>query len=338
MRRGRGGSGRLGMKSILEDIKKNEFKRTYLFYGAEDYLKHQYRDRLCRALCPEGDTMNFSRFEGKGLNEGEIIDLAETMPFLAEHRVILLEDTGFFKNKADRLADYMAGLPEYLCMIFVENEVDKRSRMYKAVQKAGRAVEFATQDADTLTRWVLGTLKREGKQITRADLELFFEKTGSDMGNIERELEKLLCYTMGKTAVSGRDIEEICTGQVTNQIFEMVRAVSGRQQKRALMLYYDLLALKEPPLRILALLAREFNMMMQVQALQREGCDVRTIAERTGLRDFAVRKYMPLLRQYSAEQLRRAVEDCTEAETDVKTGKLSDIMSVELLIVKYSAA
>lgn len=326
------------MKSVLEDIKKQEFKRAYLFYGAEAYLKQQYRDRICQALCPEGDTMNFSRFEGKGLSEGEIIDLAETMPFFAERRVILLEDTGFFKNKADRLADYMAALPDYLCMVFVENEVDKRSRMYKAVQKAGRAVEFATQNADTLTRWVLGALKREGKQITRADLELFFEKTGSDMGNIERELEKLLCYTMGKSVIAGADIEEICTGQVTNQIFDMVRAVSGRQQRRALELYYDLLALKEPPLKILALLAREFNLMLQVKVLQREGCDVRTIAERTGLREFAVRKYMPLVRQYSAEQLQDAMEDCTASETDVKTGKLSDTMSVELLIVKYSAA
>ena len=47
-----------------------------------------------------------------------------------------MEDTGFFKNKCDELADYMKELPDYLCLIFVENEVDKRNRMYKAVKAA----------------------------------------------------------------------------------------------------------------------------------------------------------------------------------------------------------
>lgn len=326
------------MKSVIEDIKNQEYKNVYLFYGPEAYLKRQYRDKLCRALHPEEDTMNFSRFEGKGINEGEVIDLAETMPFFADHRVILLEDTGFFKNKAEKLADYMAALPEYLCMIFVESEIDKRGRMYKAVQKAGRVVEFATQDQDTLTRWVLGMMKRENKRITRGDLELFFTKAGTDMGNIERELEKLLCYTMDREVITTADIEAVCTAQVTNQIFDMVRAVTAKQQKKALDLYYDLIALKEPPMKILALISREFNLMMQVKALQSEGCDVRTMAARTGLRDFAVKKYLPLVRQYTSEQLKNAMEDCTSTETDVKTGRLSDVMSVELLIVKYSSA
>lgn len=325
------------MKSINEDIKNQEYKNVYLLYGNEAYLKRQYRDRLCQALNPEQDTMNFSKFEGKGINEGEIIDLAETMPFFATRRVILLEDTGFFKNKADKLADYMTELPEYLCMIFVENEVDKRSRMYKAVQKAGRPVEFSTQDADTLTRWVLGMLKKENKRITKSDLELFFSKTGSDMGNIEREMEKLLCYTMDKEFITTEDIEMICTTQIQNQIFDMVRAVSGKQQKQALERYYDLLALKEPPLKILALIAREFNMMLQVKALNDQGKDSKTIASHTGLREFAVRKYLPLIRWYTSAQLQEAIADCTEAETAVKTGRLTDTMSVELLIIKYSS-
>ncbi|MDD3279614.1 MAG: DNA polymerase III subunit delta [Lachnospiraceae bacterium] len=325
------------MKSVLEDISRQEYKKVYLFYGEEGYLKRQYRDRLCQALISDGDTMNFSKYEGKGINEGEIIDLAETMPFLSEHRIILLENSGFFKNKAEKLADYMAGLPSYLCMIFVENEVDKRSRMYKAVQKAGRAVEFARQDAQTLTRWVSGTLKRENKKITREDMELFFTKTGTDMGNIERELEKLLCYTLDREIIRAEDIEAVCTEQVSNQVFDMVRAVTGKNQKKALELYYDLLSLKEPPLKILALIAREFNLMLQVKSLALQGGDAHTIAARTGLRDFAVRKYMPLIRAYSLQQLQAALEDCTATEAAVKTGHLSDIMSVELLIIKYSS-
>ena len=324
------------MKNLAEDIKNRQFKNVYLLYGQEAYLKNQYRKKLLEALDAESDSMNFARFEGKGQNEGAIIDLAETIPFFADRRVILLENTGFFKAKADQLADYMASLPEYLVMIFVEEDVDKRGRMYKGVQKYGRTVEFTVQKEETLMRWALGILTKDGRKITRDNMELFLGKTGTDMGIIDRELEKLLSYTMGREVITAEDIEAVCTPQITNQIFDMVRAVSEKKQRKALEYYYDLLALKEPPMRILYLLARQFNLILQVKELQESGCDSRTIASRTGLAPFVVKNYLPLTGKYSAEELRNAVEDFTRTETDVKTGHLNDALSVELMIMKYS--
>ena len=160
-------------------------------------------------------------------------------------------------------------------------------------------------------RWVLGILKREGRQITQRDMELFLSKTGTDMSNIEKELEKLLCYTMGREVITTQDIEDVCTNRVTNRIFAMVQAVSEQNQKKALELYYDLLALKEPPMRILFLLARQFNLLLQVKELQNLGFSGKDIASKTGLQTFVLKHY-------------------------VKTGKLQDVLSVELLIVKYA--
>ena len=126
------------MKNLQEDIKNQDFKKVYLLYGEEKYLLQQYRNKLEKALVPEGDTMNFSLFQGKKTEPREVIELAETMPFFADRRVIFLEDTGFFKNQCQELPEYMAELPDYLCMVFVEDQVDKRSRMYKAVKKYGK--------------------------------------------------------------------------------------------------------------------------------------------------------------------------------------------------------
>ena len=118
----------------------------YLLYGEEAYLKQQYKQNLVKALNPDGDTMNFNHYEGKGIDVKQLIDLCETMPFFAERRVVLLEDTGFFKNKCEELADYMKELPDYLYLVFAETEVDKRNRMYKAVKACGSIAEFIRQD------------------------------------------------------------------------------------------------------------------------------------------------------------------------------------------------
>lgn len=326
------------MKTIQEDIKSGNFKQAYLFYGEEAYLKQQYKNNLLKALNPDGDTMNFSRYEGKGIEVKELIDLCETMPFFAERRIVLLEDTGFFKNKCEDLADYMKELPDYLCMVFVESEVDKRNRMYKGVKSCGRIVEFTKQDEKTLMRWAAGILGKEGKKITQRDMEYLLTKTGTDMGNIRMELEKLICYTQGRDIVSAVDIDAVCTTQTTNKIFDMVRAVTEKNQKKALDLYYDLLTLKEPPMRILFLLAKQFRQLLLTKKMMNEDTSLNEIASRLGIPSFAVRNIAACARSYTAEELEKAVEDFVDAEEAVKTGRLGDVMSVELLIVKYSLA
>ena len=180
-------------------------------------------------------------------------------------------------------------------------------------------------------------IKKEGKQITGNALDFFLEKTGTDMENIRKELEKLMCYCMDKDAVSEQDIGEICTHRAGNHVFDMVNAIADRQQKKALDLYYELLALKEPAMRILFLIARQFNTLMQVKELKGKGYDNKTIGGKVGLPPFIAGKYAAQAAKFKKEDLRGALEACVEAEEAVKTGRMNDVMSVELLIVRYSA-
>lgn len=324
------------MKTIDEDIKNRQFRQSYLLYGEEVYLKRQYKDKLVKAMTTEGDTMNFSTFEGKDTNPGELVDLAETLPFFADRRVILVEDSGFFKSSCDVLAEYLPEVNETTCLIFVESEVDKRSKTYKAMKKSGATVEFATQNETLLTRWVLGRIGRENKKITQSVLQLFLSRTGLDMSNIDRELEKLLCYTLKKEVIEAADVEAVVTAQIDNKIFDMVDAISGHNQKRALDLYYDLLTLKEAPMRILFLITRQFRILGEVKELSGKGYSSFDIAKKVGVPEFAVRKYQSQAKNFTKEQLRQALEDGVQAEEEVKTGRLNEKMAVEIFIVKYS--
>src|SRR5699024_4771023 len=134
------------MKSLNEDLKTGKFKQIYLLYGEEAYLKKQYKERFIKAMLPEGDTMNYAYYEGKNTDIKEVIDLAETLPFFAERRLIVFENTGFFKSAGADLADYIGDMPDTTYFIFIESEVDKRSRLYKAVKAKGHIVELGVQD------------------------------------------------------------------------------------------------------------------------------------------------------------------------------------------------
>lgn len=106
------------MKKLNEEIKTGQLKQVYLLCGEEAYLRTQYRDRLKTALLDGGDPMNLHYFEGKGIQQGEVIDLAETMPFLASRRVLVLENSEFFKHGGEALAEYLAAPAQtaFLCL------------------------------------------------------------------------------------------------------------------------------------------------------------------------------------------------------------------------------
>ena len=324
------------MRSLNEDLKTGQLNQVYLLYGEEAYLKKQYKEKLRLALVSPDDTMNYAYYEGKAVNVGEIIDLAETLPFFAERRLIILEDTGFFKSATPELADYLKNMPETTAMVFVESEVDKRSKLYKAVQNTGRAVELVRQDETTLIRWIAGNVKRENKQISETTIRQFLSKVGTDMENIQKELEKLFCYTLDKQEIEVADVEAICVTQITNHIFDMVNAVAEGKQRKALDYYYDLLALKEPPMRILFLLSRQFKQLLEVKLMERQGCGRQDIAQKVGIAPFVVGKYQSQAKAFSTQKLREILEDSVDTEECVKTGRLTDTLAVELFIMKYS--
>ncbi|MBQ4260061.1 MAG: DNA polymerase III subunit delta [Lachnospiraceae bacterium] len=322
------------MKQINEDLKQNNFKKAYLLFGEERYLRLQYRKRLEQALCTEGDTMNVHFYQGKDIPLGEIVDLAETLPFLSERRVIFISDSGLFKSGGDVLADYLTGTPcETTCFVFTETDVDKRSRLYKAVNSMGYAADFSIQDERTLKLWVLGALKKENKNISEKTLELFLSKTGTYMSNIQSELEKLLCYCMDRNVITDADVEATCSTQISTQIFDMINALGTGNQRQALDLYYDLLAQKEPPGRIMFQIGRMCNQLLLAKDMSARGYSTKDIAEKMGLPPFIATKYIKQSAPFKSSVLKNAIAKCVELETAFKSGELAPLLSVEILIM-----
>lgn len=321
------------MQTLNQDIKEKSFKKIYLLYGDEPFLVGSYKKKLREAITG-GDTMNFNYFEGKNPDVKEIISLADTMPFFADRRLILVDGSGFFKSAQEELAAYLPQMPDTTCLVFAESEVDKRNRLYKRVKELGYAAELNKQDTAQLMRWAAGILGRDGRKISRPVMEYFLERTGDDMENIRMELEKLVCYTMGRDVITKEDVDAVGTVHVTSRVFDMVAAIVAGNTKKAMDLYEDLLTLKEPPMRILFLVARQFNQLLQIKELTAAGKDKGAMASALKVPPFAVGKLTAQARAFTRDQILSWVTLCVETEEAVKTGRLSDRLAVELLIAR----
>lgn len=323
------------MNTIDEHIKKNEFSNMYLLFGKENYLKITYRNKLRKNIISPDDSMNYSYFEGKDIDETAVISMAGTVPFFSERRLIVVENSGLFKRQ-NELSEFLSSLPETTFLVFVEQEVDKRSKLYKAVQKSGTVVELNGLEEKDLKLWVATYLHQSQKKITEQNIMYMLNKTGADMQNLKNELDKLISYSASEDVITREMIDEICVAQTEGKIFEMIDAIGMRNQDRALQLYYDLLAVREKPMSILFLLIRHFNILIQLKELANEGAANGVIASKVGVPPFAVRKYIGQAKNFKNSEIRDCLEQCAEVEQQVKTGLLLDQIGVELLIIAFS--
>lgn len=323
------------MKTLNQDIKNRAFRPVYCLYGEEAFLKKSYKNQLIEAVLGD-DRMNFQSFYDKEVNVNEIIGLADTMPFFSEKRLILIENSGLFKKDAEPLPSYLPGMPDSTVLLFVEEQVDKRNKLYKKVKELGYVAELGRQPEGQLKAWILRCLKQENRQISQAAMELFLNSVGDDMEHIRTELDKLVAYTEGREGILPEDVEAVCSVQITGRIFEMITDVASGRQKAAMEKYYDLTALKEPPMRILFLIARQFNQLLTVKELALQGKGKDEIAKKAGLQPFVAGRVMAQGKSFRMEELRSCLEKCAEAEEAVKTGRLADSLAVELLITEFS--
>jgi DNA polymerase-3 subunit delta len=324
------------MRNINEDIKNHQFKKIYLLYGEEGYLKKQYRDRLKKAVCGE-DTMNYAYFEGKGINVNEVIAMADTMPFFAEQRLVVVENSGFFKNTNEKLSEYIGQIPDSTVMVFVEEETDKRSKLFKKAKETGYVCEMAKQTPAILSKWALQIVHQAGKSITSDTMDYFLAAAGNDMNHISMELEKLITYTMDRDVITKEDINEICTVLTVSKIFDMIDAMGSKNRKKALDLYYDMIEVKEPPMRILYMLSRQFNLMLQAKELREHGVGAKELAAKMGVAPFVANKALHQSEKFHGTLIKQALTECLKVEEDVKNGRLEDKIAVELILIRYAS-
>ena len=236
------------------------------------------------------------------------------------------------------LTDSLTNIGEDVVFAMCEEKVDKRSKLFKFLTKNGSSEEFAKESEETLKRWVAGYLGNSGKKITAAAAEYLITEVGNDMTLLSLEMEKLIAWCLERNEVTINDIDTVCTHQVNGKIFDMITAISEHRQKEALALYYDLLTLRESPFHIQSLLVRQYNNLLAVRDGMDRNYSFAMIADKTGIKDWLVKKMSYIAKKMPSAKIEEAIEACARAEEDIKTGNMVDVLAIELLISSLSNA
>lgn len=341
----------MSLDMLKDDIKNKKIRKLYLFFGPEEFLKKYYVESLEKILLTdEFRSLNRIVLEGKQ-DMGRLTDYCETLPVFSDRKLVIVKNSGLFKSKKkdgdvkkekpqsqnDELYAFLQDLPEHVCLVFYEAEVDKRLKAaLDAVKKYGLAVEFEYQKPDELIRWISRKFKASGREIDPSTAARLIESCEQGMTEVLSEAEKLLAYTEGRVKITSEDVEKVCTKSIKSRIFDLTDAIAEKKSSRALGLLNDMIILKEPVPKILFMIAKQFRQILQARLLKEEGCSLGEIASRMGISSYIAGKILKQASNFSQARLKKAVEIGLELDLAVKTGRLEDRVAAELLIIEFS--
>ena len=319
---------------VNDDIRLNVYKPLYLVCGDESYLRLQYRNRLKTALTELAGEMNVLFAKGAETDPEELISFAETMPFFSEKRVLFVEDTGFFKNGCGALETYLKDPSKTAVFVFTETAVDKGRVLYKRVQDRGRIVLCEELTEEMLKKWIGSRLKEAGKAVQTVAADELLARTGTDMSRIASELEKLIAYTGDREAVTKKDVGAVCSDFADGKMYELTDALAEKDREKAVRSYQTMLAMNEPPAKILYSMTRQFELLLRVSEMHRMNAGMDTMMRVTGKRDFVISNSIRQARRITEPVLRSLLELCATNDRAVKRGLLDKNIAIEMVLVQ----
>ena len=323
-----------GMQIINSQINSGNFSNLYLFTGEEKYLILQYRDKLVDALIDKADTMNYSVFRDESISEDEIISIAQTMPFFAERRVIVVEESGFFAKKTDdAFVTAMSDIPDTTVIIFIESKTDGKLKLYNLFAKTGTIAGFGRPDSASLVKWVKNLFADDGIAIEDVAIYRLIDSASSNMNRIFTEVEKLKAYGAESKKITLADVNILSADVVEDKIFEMIDEISKKNKNRVLKLYDDLLYLKTDPMSIISLTLLQYGRLLKTSEVLEYGKEIKKAASYAKVQDWQAKKYIAICESYSTKQLVEKVNVCMDADRMVKTGRMKKELAAEMMIL-----
>ena len=304
-------------------VKAGNVQGAYLFEGVEENIKAATLQSLRKAILPEGmEELNESVMDAPATDA--IIAACETLPFLADKRLVIVREHPALMGRADadeRLISYIPNVPESAVLVFLcQGKADARKKLYGAIKKVGGIVTFAALTDAELNAWIVKTFAGLGKSVTPQTASVLAFTVGSDTALLRREIEKLAALAGDRDTVTEEDVHAVATRSVECTVFEMVDAVVAGQQGKAFGLLRDMLTTGSDRLGILAMLLRQFRLMQHIKIMQFEKLPAGEVKQRLGIAPFAAERCMRQASGYTGGQVKRAVQICLNAEYKVKSG------------------
>ncbi len=324
-------------RDFEQALSRGALPSVLLFEGEEEELKQKALGALRSALLPAGmEDLNEMILEAPETDQ--VIAAAETLPFMADRRLIVVRDHPALSGRAEadeKLISYLPTVPSSALLLFYcVGKPDGRKKLYTTIKKLGGVVTFARLKGAELTSYVTNAFRDAGKECDERTAEYLIFTVGADAGLLRNEVWKIAAHAGDRPAVTADDVSVLATPSTECTVFQMVDAVVSGQKQKALLLARNQLLNGEEPAGMLAMLLRQYRLLQHVKIMQYEKRSRDFIREALGLSPYVVDQYLRQASAYTGGQVRKAAALCLEMEYAFKSGRITPESALDALMIK----
>ncbi len=336
----------MNYNNFLKDVKENNIKSSYLFYGEEEYLMNETLDLLKRQYIDSSlEALNLTIIEGKDASLDTIINACETLPFMSSKKIVIVKDINtILENEGNggesEFYQYLDNLGVYLLLILMGNNIKKSNRIYKYFNKQDKVVEFSNLKGKDLNMWVEKILKKNNRFMNFSNLNFFTQQTAYTSRNtnltlydLENELLKLVNYSSTEE-ITKDDISKVLIKSIDTNIFDLLGAINKGDSHNALVIFNNMYIQNEPIQRILVMITRQIRLMLGYKLYKNKGYGEGEIQDKLGIKSYEYSKITFQSREFTILQLEHTLDNILYLDKQLKTTATDEKILMEMLIVE----
>lgn len=335
-------------QELFDEIKNASLGGVYLFHGPEEFIKKSAIEKIRSAVLPEGlEILNETVMDGgKAI---DIIESSETLPVMADKRLVLCKDSPLLMNgkakdeqeESERIEKWMSNgkIDTCVTVFIVHAEADKRKKLYKAIEKYGKVVSFQYLTDSEISKWIASRLKPRKKTMKPDAVSTLLFYAGRDLTRLSGEVDKLAAYVGDESAITEADVRTAVTPSAESNVFLMIDNLVSKKVKSAYEILNAMLDAGEGAVGLIAMLIRQLRLMTHIRLLRDEGLSLPEIERQTGLNRFVAQKTYQQVAKMNAKKLEAGYKAGVQMDFDIKSGKIRDRIALDrmmLLLIEIS--
>lgn len=324
------------LRAILAAAESGKLAPVYALVGSEALLNDRAVAALRQASVGEGGIPGFNEdvFHGRETNGASVAAAASTLPMMSDRRFVLVRHVDAMKSEVDALTAYVTEPNPSTCLVMTASKLNGSTKFARALKKQGFRHDIKPLKGAGLLDFAVGEAKRRGHTLGRDAGHALVDAIGDDLASLNDALERLSLYVGAGQRIDQNAIQECVTRIRVDTIWALVDAVSLRDRKRALGAASSLLQDREPPLRILAMLARQLRIVGRMRDGLGRGLSPEDAAKYAGAPPFKARDLKEAARRFRLDDLSRAFATIAETDLLLKGSKQPGALALEHAIMR----
>jgi DNA polymerase-3 subunit delta len=320
-------------RDIQKEISTGHIRHCYLFHGEEKYRIGKMVALVTEKIIgPDKNSFNYQVFYGSETSGAAITGSARTFSLFSKKKFMLIKETEKISDP-ENLVKLVKKTPEHCYLIFLAEKVDFRQKLFAAFRKAGADVKFWRPFENMLPGWIRQRVREEGFSISSDAVNLFVGFCGTDLMRLDSELEKVFLYLGEKKIINAGDVEKAGIGGPVYNVFELTDSIGTGNINRAIDIVDQLLVTGEHPLKIMALIVRQFRNIWQGRQMLSQGDSPGKIGQKLRVNRLSLKNFLTQTRRFDDRSLKRIFKILLDYDLRFKSSRTPPNLLMELLII-----